>query len=47
LHHKNLGQARSALDYIFENLAEEKDFLNLIWPKVAFSAWHIIFSKNP
>jgi hypothetical protein len=28
-------------------LPTEKIFLILIWPKVAFMACHIVFSKNP
>jgi hypothetical protein len=40
-------QARRALGCILKILASIKDFLKLIWPKVAFKAWHILFSKNP
>jgi hypothetical protein len=43
----NFCQARRALGCILETLAKGKDFLNLIWPKVAIMAWHIVFSKNP
>jgi hypothetical protein len=43
-----LCQSRSALGCILEKkIPKEKTFLNLIWPKVAFMAWHITFSKNP
>jgi hypothetical protein len=29
--------------HFWKNLAKENDFLNLIWLKVAFIAWHIVF----
>jgi hypothetical protein len=48
LHNKIYRQPISALDCIFKIFASGKDFLlNLIWPKVAFMAWHIVFSINP
>jgi hypothetical protein len=40
-------QARCALGCILENFSLKKRFSQFNWPKVAFMACHILFSKNP
>jgi hypothetical protein len=41
-----ISQARSALGCISE-FSPMKRFSQFNWPKVAFMAWHILFSQNP
>jgi hypothetical protein len=47
LHHKIFTKLRVHEFAFLEKISLRKKILKLIWLKVEFMAWHIVFSKNP